>query len=175
MRLLQLQLSQFRAHTASVLEAAPGVNLLIGANGAGKTNVLEALGYLCLGKSFLGASDSHVLQRGEPHPRQVEIHEDFISSCFDRLRAAYDTVSVIERDGRDGSKLQQELTRLCRVLGVLHEYVLQCDSSFAEERVLVPLYRASRGRQLCFVFLFIIWSCAVLLCTVVLIIVCRMT
>ena len=79
---------------------------------------------------------------------QVEIHEDFVSSCFDRLRAAYDTVTVIERDGRDSNKLQQELTRLCRVLGVLHEYVLQCDAAFAEERILVPLYRASRGRQL---------------------------
>ena len=41
--------------------------MLVGPNGAGKTNVLEALSYLCLGKSFLGASDSTVLQRGAPH------------------------------------------------------------------------------------------------------------
>ena len=49
---------------------------------------------------------------------QVDIHEDFIGSCFDRLRAAYDTITVIERDKKDRARLQQELTRLCRVLQV---------------------------------------------------------
>ena len=67
MRLRQLTLTQFRTHTATVIEAAPGVNLLVGPNGAGKTNVLEALAYLCLGKSFLGANDSTVVQRGAPY------------------------------------------------------------------------------------------------------------
>ena len=43
------------------------MNLLVGPNGAGKTNVLEALAYLCLGKSFLGASDANVVQRGAGH------------------------------------------------------------------------------------------------------------
>ncbi len=78
--------------------------------------------------------------------QQMEIHEDFISSCMDRLKAAYDTVTVIERD-KDG-KLQQELTRLCRVLKVLHEYILECDADFCEERVFVPLFRASRGKHM---------------------------
>ena len=67
MRLRRLSLSSFRAHTATTLDFAPRVNLLVGANGAGKTNVLEALGTLCLGKSFLGASDATLLQRGAPH------------------------------------------------------------------------------------------------------------
>ena len=43
------------------------MNLLVGSNGAGKTNILEALAYLCLGKSFLGASDATVIRRGDPH------------------------------------------------------------------------------------------------------------
>lgn len=67
MRLRSLRLTQFRAHTETALNATPGVNLLVGSNGAGKTNVLEAMAYLCLGKSFLGASDSIVVQRGAPH------------------------------------------------------------------------------------------------------------
>ena len=28
--------------------------------------------------------------------QQVEIHEDFIASCIDRLKASYDTVSVLQ-------------------------------------------------------------------------------
>lgn len=66
-RLRRLSLTQFRAHGQSVIEASPGVNLLVGPNGAGKTNLLEALAYLCLGKSFLGASDTNVVQRGAAH------------------------------------------------------------------------------------------------------------
>ena len=40
------------------------MNLFYGVNGAGKTNVLEALSYLSLGKSFLGAADATVVQQG---------------------------------------------------------------------------------------------------------------
>ena len=67
MRLTRLSFSNFRAHADTALDVVPGVNVLVGPNGAGKTNVLEALSYLCLGKSFLGASDSTVIQRGAPH------------------------------------------------------------------------------------------------------------
>lgn len=64
MRLRSLHLRQFRAHADTRLALAPGLTLLVGPNGAGKTNVLEAVGYLGLGKSLLGASDAHVMQRG---------------------------------------------------------------------------------------------------------------
>lgn len=79
---------------------------------------------------------------------QVDIHEDFISSCFDRLRASYDTISIL--DQKDSSeKFQQEHTRLCRVLKVLQKYIMECDIDYGEERrTLIPLYRASRGKQL---------------------------
>lgn len=66
LRLRQLSVTQFRAHSSTQLVAAPGVNLLVGPNGAGKTNILEAIAYLCLGKSFLGAPDTNVVQRGAP-------------------------------------------------------------------------------------------------------------
>ena len=84
--------------------------------------------------------------------QQVEIHEDFISSCMDRLKASFDTVTVLQQGeaGRagDGSRIQVELQRLCRVLRVLHEYVSECDGDFQEERTFLPLHRAARGKQL---------------------------
>jgi len=83
--------------------------------------------------------------------QQVEIHEDFISSCMDRLKASFDTVTVLQGDaGRtgDSSRIQVELQRLCRVLRVLHEYVSECDGDFQEERTFLPLHRAARGKQL---------------------------
>lgn len=77
---------------------------------------------------------------------QVAIHEDFISSCKDRLKASYDTITVL--DQRDSTKLSQETTRLCRVLKVLSQYVMRCDADFSDERTMIPLFRASRGKQL---------------------------
>ena len=38
------------------------MNVIHGANGAGKTNVLEAVHYLCLGRSFLASKDRYALQ-----------------------------------------------------------------------------------------------------------------
>ena len=83
---------------------------------------------------------------------KVEIHEDFISSCMDRLKASYDTLTVLERDKDAKSKLEKETTKLCRVLKVLHEYVMECDADFGEERTFVPLYRAPRGKQIVLMF-----------------------
>ena len=83
--------------------------------------------------------------------QQVEIHEDFIGSCIDRLKASFDTVSVLQTESgaaRDQGRIQTALQRLCRVVRVLHEYVSECDGDFQEERTLLPLHRAARGKQL---------------------------
>lgn len=44
------------------MEFGEGLNVLLGNNGQGKTNVLEAISYLSLTKSFYAANDSTVLQ-----------------------------------------------------------------------------------------------------------------
>ena len=66
MLLRHLRLRHFRSHAESAVDFAPKVNLLYGPNGAGKTNVLEAVHYLGLSKSFLASTDAHVVQRGAP-------------------------------------------------------------------------------------------------------------
>lgn len=66
MHLRTLTLRAFRAHQESRVVLAPRLNLLHGSNGAGKTNVLEAVHYLCLAKSFLTNKDSQALRTGEP-------------------------------------------------------------------------------------------------------------
>ena len=85
---------------------------------------------------------------------QVDIHDDFISSCFDRLRASYDTITLLEQE--KDIKFGQEATKLCRVLKVLYEYVQECDADFCDERTLVPLFRAPRGKQLILLFRYVL-------------------
>ena len=52
MNLERIQLHNFRNYHSLELELDPGVNLLVGDNAQGKTNLLEAIGYLGSGRSF---------------------------------------------------------------------------------------------------------------------------
>jgi DNA replication and repair protein RecF len=60
LKIQRLTLETFRNHERTTIDCSPGVNLLLGDNGEGKTNVLEGISYLCLSKSFFAASDSVV-------------------------------------------------------------------------------------------------------------------
>ena len=82
--------------------------------------------------------------------QQTEIHQDFINTCMDRLKASFDTVTVLQGEAGAGeaARMETEVQRLCRVLRVLHEYCSECDTDFQEERTLLPLHRAARGKQL---------------------------
>ncbi|KAL4220567.1 putative ubiquitin carboxyl-terminal hydrolase FAF-X [Mactra antiquata] len=77
---------------------------------------------------------------------QIEIHEDFIQTTMDRLKALFDTISILEEDKDSTKSMMQETSRMIRVLTVLKEYVNECDELFGEERSILPLSRACRGK-----------------------------
>jgi DNA replication and repair protein RecF len=52
----RLTLTDFRSYAAASLEPGPGFVLLFGENGAGKTNVLEAVSLLTPGRGLRGAA-----------------------------------------------------------------------------------------------------------------------
>lgn len=64
MRLDRLSLRGFRNYGDLALEFAPGVNLIVGRNAQGKTNLLEAIGYLGSGRSFRAQKQSELVQFG---------------------------------------------------------------------------------------------------------------
>ncbi|KAM8857951.1 ubiquitin carboxyl-terminal hydrolase 9X isoform 6-T8 [Synchiropus picturatus] len=85
---------------------------------------------------------------------QVEIHEDFIQSCFDRLKASYDTLCVLDGDKDSINCARQEAIRMVRVLTVLKEYINECDSDYHEERTILPMSRAFRGKHITLIIRF---------------------
>lgn len=67
MRILSLDLLDFRNYEKVSLQFEDRFNFFIGENASGKTNLLEALGYIVSGKSFRGASDADLVRRGQGH------------------------------------------------------------------------------------------------------------
>lgn len=60
-----LALSQFRSYEALNLEFEPGINALVGPNGHGKTNIIEAIGYMAHLESHRVASDAPLIRAGQ--------------------------------------------------------------------------------------------------------------
>lgn len=65
MRIERLRLQHFRCFEQAEFRPEPGFNLLLGANGSGKTSVLEALHLLAHGRSFRGRVRDGLVQRGQ--------------------------------------------------------------------------------------------------------------
>ncbi len=66
MNLQRIVLDNFRNHSLTLIDCSPSINLFLGNNGEGKTNILEGISYFCLAKSFYAASDSLVMKIGGP-------------------------------------------------------------------------------------------------------------
>ncbi len=64
MHLTHLSLTDFRSYPSLDLLLVPGVNTFVGSNGQGKTNLLEAVGYLATLGSHRVASDAPLVREG---------------------------------------------------------------------------------------------------------------
>jgi DNA replication and repair protein RecF len=60
----RLWLTDFRNYEAADVELAPGLTAVVGSNGQGKTNLLEALAWLATLSSFRGAPTDALVRRG---------------------------------------------------------------------------------------------------------------
>ena len=61
----KLHLINFKNHLEKDFDFSPQINCFVGNNGAGKTNILDALHYLSVAKSFLGNTDPNNIKSGE--------------------------------------------------------------------------------------------------------------
>ena len=81
----------FRCLASAELEFDAGHNLIYGANGAGKTSILEAAAYLGRARSFRGAGNRELVRHGQ---------EDFV--IFGRAVTENREVTLGVRNGRSG-------------------------------------------------------------------------
>lgn len=69
MRIAELDLRNFRNYERAEMSLEPGVTVIHGPVGAGKTNLLEAIYFGALGKSFRTANDRELVRFGESATR----------------------------------------------------------------------------------------------------------
>lgn len=65
MRVSHLSLADFRNYRSAEVDLAAGPNLLLGRNGQGKTNLVEAIGYFSTLRSHRVSNDSALIRAGE--------------------------------------------------------------------------------------------------------------
>ncbi|MGH8074570.1 MAG: DNA replication/repair protein RecF, partial [Lysobacter sp.] len=66
MQVTRLDIRHLRRFEQVQLSPAPGLNVLVGDNGAGKTSVLEALHLMAYGRSFRGRVGDGLVRHGAP-------------------------------------------------------------------------------------------------------------
>src|SRR5919106_749907 len=65
MRIVRLSMRNFRSYAAAEVELGPGVTVVTGRNGAGKTNLLDALYFGCTGRSARTTNERELVRFGE--------------------------------------------------------------------------------------------------------------
>lgn len=105
MYLKKLSLSNFKNYSQAELEFSPKINCIVGNNGVGKTNILDAIHYLSLTKSFFNNIDSVSIKHDEDFfiiqgwfDRQGEADNIFCS--FQRQKQ-----KVLRRNGKECQRM----------------------------------------------------------------------
>ena len=114
----QIRIRNFRNIEWADVSFSPGVNILTGANAQGKTNLLEAISFTALGKSFRTSHDEDLIRFGSDG---TEISLDFTDS----VRRQNITVRMVSGKRRQIEHNKVKISRLSDVVG-LFRTVLFC-------------------------------------------------
>lgn len=98
MRVRELTLADFRSYERLTVEFAPGPHVVVGQNAAGKTNLLEALVVLSLGRSHRARADQDLIRWGAPVARvEATVSREPLSEAEEVLEVALATPSAAVR------------------------------------------------------------------------------
>lgn len=89
MRIHELTLADFRSYERLAVEFEPGPQVVVGPNAAGKTNLLEALVVLSLGRSHRARTDQDLVRWGAAVARvEAAVSREPVSSAVETLDVA---------------------------------------------------------------------------------------
>lgn len=123
MILKSLKLTHFKNHLDATFDFGDGINCVIGKNGTGKTNLLDAIYYLSFTKSAIGSSDRLAINHEESAFTIHGSYDEFVMGLqFEKGKS-----KLIKIDGREPEKLREVIGKIPLVI------VLPDDTSMIKE------------------------------------------
>ena len=119
MRLESLSLQDFRNYERVSLELNPGLNIFVGDNAQGKTNLLEAVYVLALSKSYRAARDTDLIRQGADRA---------VAAARVRRLAAVELGFVLSHTDKKRLLVNQKATTANRFVGNLNAVLFSPDS-----------------------------------------------
>lgn len=132
----KLHLINFKNHPEKTFLFSPQINCFVGNNGAGKTNILDALHYLSVAKSFLGNTDLN----------NIRTDEDFFTiegEIFDgekeniiKIQMPKDAKKIIRKNDKSYDRIADHIGFLPSVIISPYDSNLISDSGESRRRFL---------------------------------------
>lgn len=144
----KLSLYNFKNHAVQKFDFSPQINCFVGNNGAGKTNILDALHYLSVGKSFLGNSDQNNIKKDESFftidaEIATEDSEDFIKIAQPR-----DAKKVIKKNDKSYDRMADHVGYLPSVMISPYDSNLISDSGESRRKFLDSMISQTNSEYL---------------------------
>lgn len=134
MQVRNISLLNFKNHPERQFELSRQINCFVGNNGAGKTNVLDALHYLSVGKSFLGTSDTQNITRGSEHFTIQALIEEEEREHLLNVHQAQDGKKHIRKNGKLYTRISEHIGFLPSVMISPYDSNLISDSGESRRR-----------------------------------------
>jgi DNA replication and repair protein RecF len=134
LELLKFILTNFKNYEYEQVTCSPGLNCFLGKNGMGKTNLLDAIYYLCMSKSHFNLPDSSIVRhntdffRLEGHFIANDKREEIVAKVMPRKK------KVLERNKVPYQKLSEHIGLLPVVMIAPDDTYLVMEGSEARRK-----------------------------------------
>ena len=136
MTINKLTLYNFKNHSEKKFEFSPQINCFVGNNGAGKTNILDALHYLSVGKSFLGNTDTNNIKKDEDFfTIDAEIQNDDSQDSI-KISQPKDAKKIIKKNDKSYDRMADHIGYLPSVMISPYDSNLISDSGESRRKFL---------------------------------------
>lgn len=113
MRVLQMELNRFRNYKAEHISFDDGVNIFFGNNGEGKTNILEAIYMLSLGRSFRTNKDKDMIEIGS--------ETNYVKAIVKSAEREYKIEYRIDSKSKKAIKINNiPISKITELLGIIN-------------------------------------------------------
>lgn len=132
MNLKELRLYHFKNHSNITLHFADKVNAIIGKNGVGKTNILDAVYYLANTKSYFNHLDNQLIQFGETECSIMGIYSDENQNIDIQITFGESRKKTVKKNNKPFARLLDYIGQISAVFITPYDISLVFDGS--EER-----------------------------------------